>query len=171
MTRILEPKLGNQSGYIAVIDGSDLYKDLLYKSMNEECDTTICGLHLIEFMEDSLKLACGVTVLYGDTDEIHVGIKPNNLDEAIRVGKNVADIINESLRCHFTTGFPNVKLRALSDMAYYIAKKKFIMKIVWLNGYILNQPTYTIIGARSKNKDIIDTLIKNDNFYIGVMTI
>jgi hypothetical protein len=171
MTGILEPKLGYQSGYIVVIDGSDLYKDLLYKSMNEGCDTTICGLHLIELMEDSLKLACGTCVLYGDTDEIHVRIDSNNLDEAIRVGKNVANIINENIRCHLTMGFPNVKLRAISDMAYYIAKKKFIMKIVWLNGYILNQPTYTIIGARSKNKDIMDTLIRNDNFYVGVMTI
>lgn len=93
-----------------------------------------------------------------NTDSVHLRMEFKTLEEAIKHGLILEDIINKSfdefvksygLKEH---GF-KVKLEAIAEGALYKAKKRYAFLHVWEDGHILDEPNYKIVGLEPKRSD------------------
>lgn len=95
----------------------------------------------------------------GDTDSCHLWIKVKKLKTAIKVGEQIAKHINESFE-DFVKQYNikkhsfNVKLEAITSRAFYKAKKRYILKIVYEDDHILDKPHYKIVGLEPRSSAV-----------------
>lgn len=136
----------------------------LYKQIVQECVTQIAR-DVITWMQkrtkdEELREAVNslLKVIYGDTDSIHLKLKAKTLEEAVEKGKYIMTYINKSF-AEFVklygvkdNKYLKVKLEGVADSAFYKAKKRYAMQIVW-DGEILEKPEYKIVGLEPRRSD------------------
>jgi len=153
---VTEPTKGLHTGFIACISGQDIFKFLK--------NTNINVMHTMRTAIESGMYDRAPTILYCDTNVIHVKINAIDLNSAMNESTYMCSLINDAFQLDIQNAikqeiYPFVKTLYIADEIYFKAKKRYIVKIVMYKNEEIRVPTFRFIGYKIRH--IEDLLIKD----------